>query len=65
MKSSNYRHLPLEKKKEFLSMIRGFKKVTVCEDEPGAYKYWRRYVSPDSEDCCNLRKKGTTCRKVQ
>ena len=65
VKSGNYRHLPLEKKKEFLSMITGFKDVTVCEDEPEAYEYWRRYVNPDPEDCCNLRKEMIACRKAQ
>ena len=65
VKSGNYRHLPLEKKKEFLSMITGFKEATVCEDEPEAYEYWRRYVNPDPEDCCNLRKEMIACQKAQ
>lgn len=65
VKSGNYRHLLLEKKKEFLSKITGFKEVTVCEDEPEAYEYWRRYVNPDPEDCCNLRKEMIVCRKAQ
>ena len=58
VKQSGYRHLPLEKKKTYLSEITGFKEVTVCEDESEAYEYWRRYVNHDPDDCCNLRKAG-------
>lgn len=56
VRSGNYRHLPLERKKEFLSRITGFKEVTVCEDEPEAYEYWKHHFNPDPDDCCNLRK---------
>lgn len=56
VRSGNYRHLPLERKKELLSGITGFKEVTVCEDEPEAYEYWKHHFNPDPEDCCNLRK---------
>ena len=58
VKESGYRHLPLEKKKEYLSKITGFKEVTVCEDETEAYEYWKHNFNPDPEDCCNLRKAG-------
>ncbi len=58
VKQSGYRHLPLEKKKEYLSRIKGFREMTVCEDETEAYEYWRRNVNHDPEDCCNLRKAG-------
>ena len=37
VKQSGYRHLPLEKKKEYISKITGFKEITVCEDETEAY----------------------------
>lgn len=56
VRSGNYRHLPLERKKELLSRITGFKEVTVCEDEPEAYEYWKHHFNPDPDDCCNLRK---------
>ena len=58
IKSGGYWHLPLEKKKEYLSRITGFKSVTVCEDEPEAYEYWKHHFNPDPDDCCNLRKNG-------
>lgn len=58
VKQSGYWHLPLEKKKYWLSRIDGFKEITVCEDESEAYEYWKQYVNPDPEDCCNLRKTG-------
>lgn len=56
VKSGGYRHLPLEKKKEYIAKIKGFREVTVCEDEPEAYGYWKRCFNPDPNDCCNLRK---------
>lgn len=54
VKQSGYRHLPLEKKKEMLEKITGFKYVTVCEDESAAYEYWKHNFNPNPEDCCNL-----------
>ena len=56
VKQSGYWHLPLEKKKEYLKNITGFREVTVCEDELEAYEYWRDHFNPNREDCCNLRK---------
>ena len=55
VKQSNYRHLPLEKKIELIKNIKGFKEVTVCEDESEAYDYWRDNFNPNPDDCCNLR----------
>lgn len=57
VKQSGYNHLPLEKKKEYISKITGFKEVTVCEDESEAYEYWKNNFNPDPNDCCNLRKR--------
>ena len=65
VKSGGYRHLPLEKKKEYILKITGFKEVTVCEDEPEAYAYWKHHFNPDPDDCCNLRKEGSACRRAQ
>ena len=56
VRQSGYRHLPLEKKKELIAGITGFKEVSVCEDETEAYDYWKNNFNPDPEDCCNLRK---------
>ena len=56
VKESGYWHLPLEKKKEYLANITGFREVTVCEDESEAYEYWKLHFNPDPDDCCNLRK---------
>lgn len=55
VKEGGYLHLPLERKKELLSRITGFKEVTVCEDESEAYRYWQT-INPNPDDCCNLRK---------
>lgn len=57
VKQGGYRHLPLERKKEMLKRITGFKELTVCEDETEAYEYWKQYVNPNKDDCCNLRMK--------
>ncbi len=58
VKQSGYRHLPLDKKKQYLSKITGFKEITVCEDETEAYEYWKEYVNHNPDDCCNLRRTG-------
>lgn len=58
VKQGGYRHLPLEKKRYWLSKVSGFREITVCEDESEAYEYWKRHVNHDPEDCCNLRKTG-------
>lgn len=56
VKQGSYSHLPLEKKIHVLSKIKGFKQITVCEDENNAYEYWKNNFNPDPNDCCNLRK---------
>ena len=55
LKQSGYNHLPLEKKKEYLSRIKGFKELSICEDESEAYEYWKNNVNKNPNDCCNLR----------
>lgn len=55
IKQGGYMHLPLEKKKEYIKGITGFKEVTVCEDESEAYQYWKYNFNPNPDDCCNLR----------
>ena len=54
VKQSGYKHLPLEKKKELISKIYGFKEISVCEDESEAYEYWKNKFNPQIDDCCNL-----------
>lgn len=56
IKQSGYKHLPLEKKLENISLIKNFKEITVCEDETQAYEYWKNNFNPNPNDCCNLRK---------
>jgi len=54
LKHSNYLHLPLEEKINQLEKIKGFKELTVCEDVDEHYEYWKNYINPNKEDCCNL-----------
>lgn len=59
VKSSGYCHLPLEKKIELIGRISGFyKQISVCEDVPEHWRYWREHVNHNSEDCCNLNLAG-------
>lgn len=55
VKQGGYDHLPLARKVELLSRIKGFDEITVCEDETEAYEYWRDNVNHNPNDCCNLR----------
>ena len=55
IRQNNYWHLPLDKKKELIAKIKGFKEITVCEDEENAYNYWKNNFNPNPDDCCNLR----------
>lgn len=54
-KENGYDHLPLEKKKEMIKKITGFKELTVCEDCTEHYNYWQENVNKNKDDCCNLR----------
>ena len=56
VRQSGYYHMPLAKKKYWLSKITGFKELSVCEDETTAYEYWKANVNPNPDDCCNLRR---------
>lgn len=57
VKQSGYEHMPLSLKKEYISKIKGFKEMTVCEDETEAYEYWKNHFNNNPNDCCNLRRK--------
>lgn len=48
-----YSHLPLEEKQRILDRIQ-IPQKTVCEDVTEHYRFWRDYVNPNKEDCCNL-----------
>lgn len=49
-----YGHLTLERKKELLAQLTGFKEISVCEDCSEHYDYWRDNFNPNPQDCCNL-----------
>lgn len=55
LSSGGYWHLPLERKKELIQTVKGFKEMTVCEDEDEAYLYWQKHFNFNPDDCCNLR----------
>ena len=62
VKQGGYRHLPLEQKLRYMHNIWAFnrgKEISVCEDEDGAYEYWKN-VNPNPNDCCNLRRNNGT-----
>lgn len=56
VKSGGYKHLTLEDKIAALSMITGFKELSVCEDVPEHYEYFKQKVNSNPYDCCNLRR---------
>lgn len=56
LKSGGYKHLPLEEKVAALAKITGFKQISVCEDVPEHFTYWKEKVNSNPKDCCNLRK---------
>jgi hypothetical protein len=60
LKQSGYNHLPLAKKKEYISKVTGFKEVSVCEDVTEHYEYWQDNFNHNSNDCCNLRNSKAT-----
>ena len=55
VKQSSYKHLPLETKLKLIEKVKGFKEITVCEDESEAWEYWNKQFNPNPLDCCNLR----------
>ena len=56
LKKGSYRHLPLEIKQEYLSRVKNFKEMSVCEDVEEHYHYWEEHFNHNPKDCCNLRK---------
>ena len=55
-KKGGYKHLPLELKLEYISKIKNFKEMSVCEDVEEHYHYWEENFNHNPKDCCNLRK---------
>jgi len=54
LRTGNYYHLPLEEKLRIINKIK-LKNVSVCDDVPEHYDYWKMNYNPNSLDCCNLR----------
>lgn len=54
LRRGNYWHLPLEKKVKLLEKIKKAQ-LSVCDDVPEHYEYFKRHINYNSEDCCNLR----------
>lgn len=54
VKSGGYEHLPLETKLRMLDPLIGKKRLTICEDHPDHYEYFKQYVNANPDDCCDL-----------
>lgn len=55
---SGYKHLPLARKKALINGIIGaFPQVSVCEDVPEHWGWWKDNLNHNPEDCCNLKLK--------
>lgn len=55
LNAGGYRHLPLDRKLELLNGF-NFDQVTVCEDVPEHYEYFKNNINANADDCCNLRR---------
>lgn len=55
VKHGNYNHLELAKKLELLKGIT-IKEVSVCDDVPEHYDYFKENINKNRDDCCNLRR---------
>lgn len=61
LRHGGYRHLLLEKKIDAVAWIKDAlpgTQLSVCEDVPDHWEFWRENVNPNLEDCCNLRTCG-------
>ena len=58
LRECGYRHLSMDEKRRILRKIT-IPNVTVCEDVPKHYEFWRQHVNPNPDDCCNLRIGGS------
>ena len=55
VKSGGYMHLPLGTKVKMLQPLIGKKRLTICEDHPEHYEYFKKNVNANPEDCCDLK----------
>lgn len=55
VKSGGYNHLPLETKLAMLEPLIGHKRLTVCEDHPDHYEYFKAHINANPDDCCDLK----------
>ena len=55
VKSGGYNHLPLEMKLKMLEPLIAMKRLTVCEDHPEHYEYFRQHINANPKDCCDLK----------
>ena len=54
--NGGYNHLPLSTKQTILKRL-AFPQISVCEDVPEHYEYWRTHTNANPDDCCNLKLK--------
>lgn len=54
-KHGGYWHLPLDRKLELLAQIKK-EQISVCDDVPDHYEYFKRHINFNPDDCCNLRR---------
>lgn len=57
LKAGGYWHLPLERKIEYLSGIKK-EQISVCDDVPEHYEYFKQNFNYNPDDCCNLRRRA-------
>lgn len=62
LKHGGYRHLPLKRKVAIVDKLE-FDRLSVCEDVPGHYRYWRQAYNANKEDCCDLRMEAKDAHK--
>ena len=55
VKSGGYQHLPLDVKFFMLEPLIGKKRLTVCEDHPEHYEWFKANINANPDDCCDLR----------
>ena len=55
--NAGYKHLPLSRKQALIDQIRGasWKEVSVCEDVPEHWTWWKDHLNANPDDCCNLK----------
>ena len=55
-KHGGYLHLPLRTKLKYLEKLKWGGQMSICEDVPEHYYFWRSSVNQNPDDCCNLKK---------